>query len=339
MKSLRLILIALILAIILPIKPAGGDDILIFVGSGGGGGSSCTMAVCSSASADDCPCDQTENFISVWDFENNLLAEDATTCGTAGTDCDLTGSGEAYDATNKLSGSYALDFDHENDYARCGGVGEGACDTTALLNPATTQDFTMFCFVRPDSDSGATNKEIWDVSDSSNSGYLTYRNKGNDDWRSRFRSGGSWDTADPGNSTATVNVWSFVAQVMDNTTSTNYVQTLYIAEDGSDIVTDTNAATGYTRDSNPDFYIGSATSDSQEGQYDLCGLAKVALTDDQLCIMCSCGPGNEFDCECSDGDPTTWKSNTGRSGDCLVSSAACINSVSIACDASELESR
>lgn len=324
---MRWLAILTALALATPSLAQTCDDILIFDASGGGSGSSC--ASYTSCSGANCPCDKTSKYVAVYNFNNAATAEDATTCGAAGTDCDLTLGGSAtYDATNKASGSHALDITAETDEAYC-----TTCDSATYLNPADTQDFTVFCYVRPDDDTGSTNKEMIDISGGSSSGIKVYRNKGNDDLRVDWRSGGSWNTLDGGNNNFAVDEWHFFAVVMDNDTGSDYEAYLYL--DGSEIDSITPADT-WTRNGTPDFYIGSADNDSQEGQYDICGLVKSALSLDELCVLGTCGPGNELDCECQDGDATAWKTSTGDPKGVMGN---CINSVSIACDATDLDVR
>lgn len=310
----------------------GSCDDLIIGTSSSGGGSSCTPTSCGDTN---CPCDKTALFTCVWEFDSDLTGDSGTIGGSS---CDLTGNNSpTYSTGTKLSGSHALDIGAENQSASC-----SACDTTGLLNPAATQDFTYFCFFYPDDDAGTTNREIVDGSDSTNSGYSLYRNKSNDDARAEFRSGSSWKTADGTNSGYTINSWYFTAHVMDNVGSTNYVG--YLNVDGVDDA-NTGASAAYTRDSNPDFYIGSAAGSSALGFYDLCGLIQQALSQDELCYMCACGPANQYSCKCDDSDATAFQDINGGGTPGLGANGRnsscnnCLDGVTIDCNSDVVDTR
>lgn len=318
-------LIAVLLALVLA-SPAAAS-LTNLVGIGGTGGETCTL------SGD--LCDWTPNFAMVQDFEDTsgstATNDPDTTCGSScnltlinsaafstATTCNPSGSSNC-----RVSGARSLSVPNTNsaawcDSAACGG--EGGIDTR-LMPPSTGASWTVGCWVYVTNDESGN---YWAI-EGTNSGWGSQRGAAQDRFKGRFGYGSStgFRESDGSNGDSPTGAWHHhVARYEYN--GSNHSVTVYL--DG--VKTGTTSSTGAFNRATlaaDDFAIGAsvnsgtAATDAQRAYYDLCWVIHANLSDNSICRMCACGPGNEH--ACTSGGTTI---SGGRNSSC----SNCLNSIS-----------
>jgi len=242
--------------------------------------------------------------IAVWKMEEASNSTRLNAVGaTCGADCDLANSGTVgKDTTSFVESTASVDFNSAVDLLSCT---DATCGTSGAELDCVG-DCTFGCWVRPTSDSVL--RII--VKNTATPGYLLSRGSTNDNY-SCFIGDGTNQTTNMANGSAPIDEWHHAVCRENDATNT---QQGFV--DGA--VSGSSATQGGVAASTNTFALSNTTL-PHVGQLDECFVANKAVTNAQICRICSCGVDGTY-CLC-DQDAATAYLACATDADCQKFSA------------------
>lgn len=278
----------------------------------------CPLPACDAPVPGILPTDWSGSFITIWSLDeatgSTRVASSASSCGTAGTDCNLTETGTVlFDpGPSKQEGDGSARYNENgSNTLSCADV---TCDE---LDFTSGGSFTAGCWIYPQSPETASDADIFD-NESTNAGYSLDRGITNNSVRCTVGDAGGAVTAESAtNAVQTLDTWYHATCQYDNTA--NAIQ-VYVdgATSGSSATQDDIAADTAA------FNLGRSVGGSSpwSGLLDECFVTSSVLTSAQICRICSCQIDGSL-CRCDPDSPTAYSDsgrNTSECGSCSLPS-------------------
>jgi len=261
------------------------------------------------------PADWSPPFVATWNFDeaSGTRAASGGSC-SAGSDCDLTDNNTVtQDTTNFKEGVAAADFTRANDESLS--CLNATCDE--LIAPAGGS-FTVGCFFRTDDTAG--DQGLFDTLEAgATAGFAITRTTATSLMDFKIADSGGVILMTAGVDSWPLNTWTHLVGRFDNDADAMSVVVNGVQIGGTTTQDDIGA-------SGDPFVIGSNETIDPSGQADECFYIDQALTDAQICRMCSCGIDGDNDignekCLCSGADATVYAANgrnTTQCGGCTL---------------------
>jgi hypothetical protein len=259
--------------------------------------------------------DWSASFIAWWSLDEasgTRIANGSTSCGSAGSDCDLADNATVTnDTTNKQEGTASASFASTNsEYLDCA---DGTCNELDMTGSG--ESFTWGCWWRSGSDVSQMLLDNYDEVGGSKGGYNMERLTVSDRGLCEVRDQNSiYNLLTAIDSMPADDGWVHVAcQVTDN--GTGSFSTFIDGE----LSTNLPAVTPETAPDGEDFFLGTqdAATIFMDGELDECFVIDDLLTEAEVCRVCSCQVDGSL-CTCNGTSYDDDGRNSTECGSCTL---------------------